>query len=243
MSSFVSKAGPESEWGSDSRIAAVRRWHEKSVASRHDQLVLLLDGADLRPGLRVLDLACGAGMPALAEARRVGPRGNVVGTDTSEAMLSLAREYAQAEGLTNVEFRAADAGALPFEDEAFDRVTSGFGAMYFPDLSRAIAESFRVLRPGGRLTWLAWGRSISRSSWRRLKSPCVTQESPSCRGRRHNRSASAAAESFNERYRPRDSRRCGRPRTKSSRHGPERRRRRVRSSTAGPRRSRGVFIA
>src|SRR2546426_1344253 len=157
MSSLVSKAGPESEWGSDSRIAAVRRWHEKSVASRHDQSVLLLDGADLRPGLRVLDLACGAGTPALAEARRVGPRGNVVGTDTSEAMLSLAREYAQEEGLANAEFRVADAGALPFEDGSFDRVTSGFGAMYFPDLSRAIAESFRVLRPGGRLTWLAWG--------------------------------------------------------------------------------------
>src|SRR2546428_672010 len=101
MSSLVSKAGPESEWGSDSRIAAVRRWHEKSVASRHDQSVLLLDGADLRPGLRVLDLACGAGTPALAEARRVGPRGNVVGTDTSEAMLSLAREYAQEEGLAD----------------------------------------------------------------------------------------------------------------------------------------------
>src|SRR2546426_130530 len=65
MSSFVSKAGPESEWGSDSRIAAVRRWHEKSVASRHDQLVLLLDGADLRPGLRVLNLACAAGMAAV----------------------------------------------------------------------------------------------------------------------------------------------------------------------------------
>src|SRR2546425_1252249 len=129
MSSFVSKAGPESEWGSDSRIAAVRRWHEKSVASRHDQSVLLLDGADLRPGLRVLDLACGAGTPALAEARRVGPRGNVVGTDTSEAMLSLAREYAQEEGLANAEFRVADAGALPFEDGSFDRVTSGVGAM------------------------------------------------------------------------------------------------------------------
>ena len=157
MSSLVSKAGPESEWGSDSRIAAVRRWHEKSVASRHDQSVLLLDGADLRPGLRVLDLACGAGTPALAEARRVGPRGNVVGTDTSEAMLSLAREYAQEEGLANAEFRVADAGALPFEDGSFDRVTSGFGAMYFPDLSRALAETFRVLRPGGRLAWLVWG--------------------------------------------------------------------------------------
>src|SRR3989442_3056255 len=157
MSSLVSKAGPESEWGSDSRIAAVRRWHEKSVASRHDQSVLLLDGADLRPGLRVLDLACGAGTPALAEARRVGPRGNVVGTDTSEAMLSLAREYAQEEGLANAEFRVADAGALPFQDGSFDRVTSGFGAMYFPDLSRALAETFRVLRPGGRLAWLVWG--------------------------------------------------------------------------------------
>src|SRR2546427_13272469 len=99
MSSLVSKAGPESEWGSDSRIAAVRRWHEKSVASRHDQSVLLLDGADLRPGLRVLDLACGAGTPALAEARRVGPRGHVVWTDTSEARISLAREHAPEAGL------------------------------------------------------------------------------------------------------------------------------------------------
>src|SRR2546426_910689 len=118
MSSLVSKAGPESEWGSDSRIAAVRRWHEKSVASRHDQSVLLLDGADLRPGLRVLDLACGAGTPALAGA---GWRGSC----------------------------------------------------------------------GDRL--------ISRSIGRRLKSPCVTRESPSCRRRRHNRSASAAGESSNER--------------------------------------------
>src|SRR5437870_13432436 len=157
MSSLVSKAGQESEWGSDSRIAAVRRWHEKSVTSRHDQSVLLLDGADLRPGLRVLDLACGAGTPALAEARRVGPRGNVVGTDTSEAMLSLAREYAQEEGLANAEFRVADAGALPFADGSFDRVTAGFGAMYCFSRSRALAEILRVLRPGVRLAWRVCG--------------------------------------------------------------------------------------
>lgn len=118
---------------------------------------LLLDGADLRPGLRVLDLACGAGTPALLEARRVGPRGSVLGVDMSETSLSLAREYAQAEGLANVEFRAADAGALPSEDEGVDRVTSAFGPMYFPDLPRALAESYRVLRPGGRLAWLVWG--------------------------------------------------------------------------------------
>src|SRR5712692_5616549 len=157
MSNFVSKTGPESDWGSESRIGAIRRWHEKSVASRHGQSAVLLDRADLRTGLRVLDLACGAGTPVLAEARRVGPQGNVVGVDTSEAVLSLAREYAQADGLTNVEFRAADAGGLPFEDQSFDRVTSEFGAMYFPDLPRALAESLRVLRPGGRLAWLVWG--------------------------------------------------------------------------------------
>ncbi len=157
MSNFVSKAGPDSKWGSDARIDTIRRWHEKTVTSRHDESELLLDGVDLRPGLRVLDLACGAGTPALAEARRVGRRGTVVGVDTSEALLSLAREYARAEGLTSVEFRAADAAALPFEDESFDRVTSEFGAMYFPDLPRALAESFRVLRPGGRLAWLVWG--------------------------------------------------------------------------------------
>src|SRR5438093_11419145 len=108
MSSLVSKAGQESEWGSDSRIAAVRRWHEKSVASRHDQSVLLLDGADLGPGLRVLDLACGAGTPALAESRRVGPRGNVVCTAISESMLSLAWVYQQVEGLANEVFQIAD---------------------------------------------------------------------------------------------------------------------------------------
>lgn len=119
--------------------------------------MLLLEGADLGPGLRVLDLACGAGTPALAEAQRVGPRGSVVGVDTSEAVLRLAEEYAQAEGLANAEFRAADAGSLPFDDGSFDRVTSEFGAMYFPNLSRALAESFRVLRPGGRLAWLVWG--------------------------------------------------------------------------------------
>ena len=118
---------------------------------------LLLKGADMSQGLRVLDVACGAGNPTLEEARRVGPRGTVVGIDTSEEVLSLGREYAAKEALSNVEFRAADAGDLPFDDETFDRVTSRMGAMYFPDLSRALAESHRVLRSGGRLAWLVWG--------------------------------------------------------------------------------------
>jgi len=146
-----------SEWGSESRIAAIRRWHEKSVASRHDEILVLIEGADIQSGHRVLDVACGAGSPALEEARKVGPGGSVVGVDLSEAELSLAREFAQADRLSNVEFRIADAGALPFEDESFDRTTSGFGAMYFPDLARALAESRRVLRTGGQLAWMVWG--------------------------------------------------------------------------------------
>ncbi len=146
-----------SEWGAESRIAAIRRWRPQSVVAGQDHTRLLLKGAHLRRGLQVLDLGCGAGEPALAESRRVGPRGHVTGVDPSEALVALAMEYAREEGLGQVEFRVATAEELPFRAGNFDRVTCRFGAMYFTDLPRAISEARRVLRPGGRLAWLVWG--------------------------------------------------------------------------------------
>ncbi len=150
-------ASPSSGWGSESQIASARRWHENARAAGQGLTDVLLARADLRPGLRVLDVACGAGAPALDEARRVGPQGHVIGVDASEPALGLAQQYAREEGLSNVEFRLADAQALPFPDRSFDRVTSRFGAMFFADLPKALHESRRVLRPGGRLVWLVWG--------------------------------------------------------------------------------------
>ncbi len=64
------------EWGTESRIAAIRRWRPQSVVAGRGHTRLLLKGADRRTGLQVLDLGCGAGVPALDEARRVGPRGH-----------------------------------------------------------------------------------------------------------------------------------------------------------------------
>ncbi len=154
--SSTGKAAPL-KWGDESRVPLLRRWHDKGVVAGKHVTAVLLDGADLRPGLRVLDLACGAGTPALDVARSVGPAGRVVAVDTSETLLALGREYAQAGGLPQVEFRAADAMSLPFPDESFDRVTSRFGAMYFADLQAALSESLRVLRPGGLVAWLVWG--------------------------------------------------------------------------------------
>ena len=76
------------------------------------------------PGARVLDVACGAGYPALAAAARVRPRGTVIACDLSPAMIAAAAATARARGIDNIEFQAMDAEALAFEDSAIDVATS-----------------------------------------------------------------------------------------------------------------------
>ncbi|MCI4352595.1 MAG: class I SAM-dependent methyltransferase [Thermoplasmata archaeon] len=144
-------------WGEDSRIEVMRRLRSKGLAAGRSETDLLLEAAALRPGLKVLDVASGAGEPALEEARRVGASGHVTGVDPSDTLVSLAQEYARVEGLRQVEFHVGSAEELSFPAESFDRVTCRFGAMYFSDLARAITEALRVLRPGGKIAWLVWG--------------------------------------------------------------------------------------
>ncbi|HKS59736.1 MAG TPA: methyltransferase domain-containing protein, partial [Thermoplasmata archaeon] len=158
------KKSPKSEWGDASRLALLRKWRPQGLAAGRPYTEALLATADLRPGIDVLDVACGAGEPALELARRVGPTGSVLGIDPSELLVGLAREYAQEEGLSQVVFKVGTAEALPLPDRSVDRVTSRFGPMYFPDLPRALSETRRVLRPGGRLAWLVWG-SLARPFW------------------------------------------------------------------------------
>jgi len=109
----------------------------------------ILDLADLRSGMRVLDLATGRGEPAIAAAHRVGPSGRVLGIDTSESSLAMARERALREGLTNLELRAVDAAFFePPEREAFDAVLARWGLMYMKDPVAALVRAGRCLRPG-----------------------------------------------------------------------------------------------
>jgi ubiquinone/menaquinone biosynthesis C-methylase UbiE len=112
----------------------------------------LCEALDVRAGHRVLDVAAGNGNVALAAARRGC---DVVATDYVPALLDRARARAAADGLV-MEFREADAEALPFDDASFDAVVSTFGVMFTPDQPRAAAEMLRVCRPGGRIGLANW---------------------------------------------------------------------------------------
>lgn len=114
------------------------RWRERAA-----------DLARLAPGGRALDVATGTGDLALELARRVGPAGEVIGSDFSEGMLERAREKD-----ASVRWEQANALALPYPDGAFDAATVGFGARNFSDLERGLAEMVRVVRPGGRVVVL-----------------------------------------------------------------------------------------
>lgn len=112
----------------------------------------LCEAVDLRSGHKVLDVAAGNGNATLAAARRFA---EVVSTDYVPALLERGRARAVAEGLS-VEFRPADAEALPFADESFDVVLSTFGVMFAPDQARAARELVRVCRSGGKVGLANW---------------------------------------------------------------------------------------
>ena len=110
---------------------------------------------DPQPGMRVLDLASGTGEPAISLAPLVAPLGQVTALDRSPELLEIARERARLRGLTNFSTHPADANRLPFGDASFDLVTSRFGVMFLEQ--DALGEAYRVLKPGGRACFAAWG--------------------------------------------------------------------------------------
>jgi ubiquinone/menaquinone biosynthesis C-methylase UbiE len=112
----------------------------------------LCESLDVRGGQKVLDVAAGNGNASLAAARRWC---NVVATDYVPALLERARERAVAERL-EMQFREADAEALPFADESFDVVMSTFGVMFTPDQEQAAGELVRVCKRGGKIGLANW---------------------------------------------------------------------------------------
>lgn len=110
------------------------------------------EAANIGRGDRVLDVACGTGVVAREALRRVAPDGSVTGLDLNPGMLAVARRLEP-----RVTWREGRAEQLPFTDGGFDAVTCQFGLMFFPERARAVAEMWRVLRPGGRLAAAVWG--------------------------------------------------------------------------------------
>jgi SAM-dependent methyltransferase len=114
-----------------------------------------------QPGDRVLDAGCGPGFYVAELLERVGPEGSVVGVDASAPMLALSAK--RCEGHANVAFHEGDVTGLPLPDADFDRALSVQVLEYVADIPAALAELFRVLRPGGRL--LLWDVDWTTISW------------------------------------------------------------------------------
>lgn len=124
----------------------------------------VLERAAIRAGDRVLDVACGTGVLAIAAAGKVGRSGHVLGIDLSEKMVEAARTTAAALGIEHCRFERCDAEALPDSDERFDVGLCGLGLMYMPDPEHAIALLAQKLVPAGRMAVSVWGQR-SRCAW------------------------------------------------------------------------------
>lgn len=110
-------------------------------------------GAGLKPGETVLDLGCGGGIDAISAAHAVGPTGHVVGIDLLDEMCERAEAAAARAGVSaHTEFRPGAIEDIPLPHESVDVVVSNGVLNLSARKSRALAEIFRVLRPGGRIS-------------------------------------------------------------------------------------------
>lgn len=110
-----------------------------------------LSSADVKPGEVILDLGSGGGMDAFIASRLVGEKGFVIGVDMTPEMIELAKKNGTKGGFTRIEFRQGLIEDLPVEDHSVDLVISNCVVNLSPDKARVYAETFRVLKPGGRI--------------------------------------------------------------------------------------------
>ncbi len=156
-------------------VSVAPNWaeHAEYTDARHaENARRLLELTAPQPGERVLELACGAGGLGLAAARLVAPDGEVVVSDVAEAMTAAAAARAARLGL-HVTTRVLDQEDIAEPDGSYDVVLSRDGLQFARDPRRAVAESSRVLRPGGRIAAAVWGPRV-RNPWLSVVMDAVT---------------------------------------------------------------------
>ena len=123
-----------------------------SMFEWHPRMVPLIEGADVQPGVSVLDYGCGPGGMSMELARRVGPSGHITGLDLNSGMVALAKARAEREGFSaSTKFLQWSEDRLPFDDATFERVICKSVLEYVADPSNVIEEFKRVTQPGGRV--------------------------------------------------------------------------------------------
>ena len=132
------------------------KWEHVFTAAFSSATDALIDMAGIRPGMRILDLACGAGSQTIQAARRVGPNGRVVASDISATMLEHVLRNAAREGFQNIETLECAADELDKAQAPFDASMCRMGLMLFPSPSKALEAVRRVLKPGARFAALVF---------------------------------------------------------------------------------------
>lgn len=164
------KNAQREQWNKDG--AAWRRWNPTLDRWYGEATREMLDLARIRPGQRVLDIAAGAGEPAVSAAERVGPGGYVLATDISEGIVEHARQVAREHGLEQIETRVMDGEKLDLPDASFDAVLCRLGLMYMPHPVTALREWRRALRAGGRVAVVVFS-TPERNSWGALPASII----------------------------------------------------------------------
>ncbi|MBE9001796.1 methyltransferase domain-containing protein [Nostoc sp. LEGE 12447] len=131
------------------RFSDVAQGYDRAIAVVTSQVnEAILDAVGAKCGLRLLDVACGTGWLSAAAVKR---EAIVTGLDFAENMVAIARVRCP-----KAQFHNGDAENLPFQSSQFDAVVCSLGILHFPNPERALAESFRVLKPGGRYALTCW---------------------------------------------------------------------------------------
>jgi ubiquinone/menaquinone biosynthesis C-methylase UbiE len=137
--------------------AAASHYHsgwEAQLRPAHDQL---LSVAEIAPGQRIIETACGSGLVTLRLAAMVGPQGRILATDLSQGMLDDLRARLDAGSVETIEVSRMPAEELDVPDATYDTALCALGLMYTPDPDRAVAEMARVVAPGGTVAATVWG--------------------------------------------------------------------------------------
>jgi len=166
------KNAQREQWNKDG--AAWRRWNPTLDRWYGEVTRQMLDLALIQPGQRILDIAAGAGEPAVSAAERVGPGGYVLATDISEGIVELALQVARERGLKQIETRVMDGEKLDLPDASFDAVLCRLGLMYMPHPVTALREWRRTLRMGGRVAVVVFS-TPDRNSWGAMPASIIRQ--------------------------------------------------------------------
>jgi len=169
------KAQQRSDW--ESVAANWDKWDDFLGLSSQHINEWICQGARLVPGKNVLDLASGSGQPALTAAKHIRPGGMVTALDISPAMIGVVAQKAARARLDNVEPVVGDMEELNYEPGTFDAVTSRLGFMSCPDPPKAFSEAKRVLKPGGRLSFVVWDTPVE-NKWLAQVQQIMNQVAP-----------------------------------------------------------------